>query len=497
MAITCGFFDSVNGDRTYDAEQMSSYFDGLISNGVYENIGERFAVTSANNGMNINVGSGRAIIQSHWVQNDATVVLTLDPSDVQLRRIDAVVLRLDLTNREIVLTIKKGTAASSAPPIPPITQTETIYEIYLALVYVAKGATQPTSITDLRPSSYCGWVTGLIEQVDTSDLFTQWQAAYENQFAAFDAYIQAKQAAFDSWFSALTKTLNVNTAITKYQNVVTVTRDTFYAIIGIEEFESDSDVLFVYLNGVFLAEGQDYELDSSGTAIQSATRTFKAGSELTFVVLKNVIGKDVATAGAGQLTAVLGGTPPSPAGYATEAGFVYKGTAASSAQFTIPLVGRFRLMVIALNSEASTFELNLAVQVNGSAVETEAVAYNEYSGSGTNSRNYRIISYSADFSAGDTVQIDLTERSGYTSFVYALLDETYPFGNLVQTVSTADATASGSYSADAIALYGTFDGSAGGTVQIADAAADTTVTTDNPGTNYKSAYIFWFEKEES
>ena len=200
---------------------------------------------------------------------------------------------------------------------------------------------------------------------------------------------------------------------------------------------------------------------------------------------------------AGQLTAIFGGTPPSPAGYATELGIVCKGTAASSAQFTVPLAGHFKLMVIALNSEASTFALDLAVQVNGSAVETEAVAYNAYSGSGTNRRNYRVIAYSANFSAGDTVQIDLTERSGYTSFVYALLDETYQFGSLMQTFSTADATASGSYSADAIALCGTFDGSAGGTVQIADAAAGTTVTTDNPGTNYKSAYIFWFEKEGS
>lgn len=200
-------------------------------------------------------------------------------------------------------------------------------------------------------------------------------------------------------------------------------------------------------------------------------------------------------AAVGQLTAIFGGTPPSPAGYAVELGIVCKGTAASSAQFTVPLAGHFRLVVIALNSEASTFALNLAVQVNGSAVEVDELAYNQYQSSGTNRRNYRVIAYSADFSAGDTVKIDLTERSGYTSFVYALLDETYPFGSLMQTVTTADATASGSYSADAIALCGTFDGSAGGTVQIADAAAGTTVTTDNPGTNYKSAYIFWFEKE--
>ena len=197
----------------------------------------------------------------------------------------------------------------------------------------------------------------------------------------------------------------------------------------------------------------------------------------------------------GQLTAILGGTPPSPAGYATELGFVYKGTAASSAQFTVPLAGHFKLVVIALNSEASTYALNLAVQVNGSAAEVDELAYNQYQSSGTNRRNYRVIAYSGDFSAGDTIKIDLTERSGYTSFVYALLDETYPFGNLMQAVTTADATASGSCSADAVALCGTFDSSAGGTVQIADAAAGTTVTTDSPGTNYKSAYIFWFEKE--
>lgn len=197
----------------------------------------------------------------------------------------------------------------------------------------------------------------------------------------------------------------------------------------------------------------------------------------------------------GQLTAIFGGTPPSPAGYAAELGIVCKGTAASSAQFTVPLAGHFKLVVIALNSEASTFALNLAVQVNGSAVETKAVAYNVYNGSGTNRRNHRVVAYSADFAAGDTVQIDLTERSGYTSFVYALLDEEYPFGDLVQTVSTADATASGLYSADAIALYGIFNSSEGGTIGIADVTAGTTVTTANPGTNYKSAYIFWFEKE--
>ena len=39
MSITSGFFNSVNGDRTYNADQMSTYFKGLIGSGVYENVG--------------------------------------------------------------------------------------------------------------------------------------------------------------------------------------------------------------------------------------------------------------------------------------------------------------------------------------------------------------------------------------------------------------------------------------------------------------------------
>lgn len=299
MAITSGFFDSVSGDRTYDADQMSTYFEGLISDGVYENVGDRFAVTTANNGMNINVGSGRAIIQSHWVKNDATTVLTLDPADVQLNRVDAIVLRLDTSAREISLTVKKGTAVSGTPTMPTITRSGTVYELYIAAVLVNKNATQPTSITDLRPSSYCGWVTGIIQQVDTSDLFTQWQTAYQTYYdtmtAEFDAYMQSKMDAFNSWFATLTGQLKVETNITKFQNIVKLTTMDVvmsWAEIGIEEFDADTDVLLVFVNGVFFGEGNEYTISANGKMIDF-NQKMAIGDEVTFVVLKNVIGGTV------------------------------------------------------------------------------------------------------------------------------------------------------------------------------------------------------------
>ena len=35
MAFQCGFFNSINGDRKYNAEQMNNPFSKIISNGVF------------------------------------------------------------------------------------------------------------------------------------------------------------------------------------------------------------------------------------------------------------------------------------------------------------------------------------------------------------------------------------------------------------------------------------------------------------------------------
>ena len=34
MSLTSGFYNSLDGDRTYNAEQMSELFDGIINDGI-------------------------------------------------------------------------------------------------------------------------------------------------------------------------------------------------------------------------------------------------------------------------------------------------------------------------------------------------------------------------------------------------------------------------------------------------------------------------------
>ena len=317
MGITSGFFNSISGDRTYNADQITTYFEGLVSDGVYENIGDRFRVTTANS-MAVNIGSGRALLRSRWVKNDAVLTMSIDAADVQFARYDAVVLRLDLTEsgRDINVAVIKGTPAPY-PQVPNLTRTDDVYELLLAAVHVRKNANMilQSDIADMRSSSQCGWVTGLIDQVDTSDLFAQWQTAYSDYYAqstaAFDSYLAEKTAAFNAWFDSLTATLNVDTSITKYQNSISVIGYTTEIAIGIEQYNADSDVLMVYSNGVLMIEDDDYTI---GTNSITLARPLDGDNIVTFIVLKNNIGRSVIIAG--EAVSICYGTANGISGHA-------------------------------------------------------------------------------------------------------------------------------------------------------------------------------------
>jgi hypothetical protein len=157
MAVTYGFFNSVNGDRKYNAEQMSEYFRGIINEGVYQHLDGGLAVT-AGTGLAVNVAAGRAIIQNRWIQNSAAMPLTIAAASETYARKDAVVIRLNWSSRAISIAVKTGTPAAS-PVAPSMTRSSTTYEMALAYVNVAANATSVT-VTDKRSdSTVCGWVT--------------------------------------------------------------------------------------------------------------------------------------------------------------------------------------------------------------------------------------------------------------------------------------------------------------------------------------------------
>lgn len=157
MAITSGYFNSVNGDRKYNADQMSEYFEGIINEGVCQHIDGGLAVT-AGTGLSVNVAAGKAFIGKKWIRNDASLTLTISAASASYARIDAVVLRRNNTTRTCQIVVKSGTPAAS-PAAPTMTRNSTTYEMALAYVNVAANATSVT-VTDKRAdTTVCGWAT--------------------------------------------------------------------------------------------------------------------------------------------------------------------------------------------------------------------------------------------------------------------------------------------------------------------------------------------------
>lgn len=300
MAVTSGFFNSVDGDRKYNAEQMSSYFDGLVSDGVFENVGQALRVT-ANTGMTISVGTGRALIDCHWLKNDAVLNITLDPASIQNTRYDYIVVKLDTS-----VAVRSMTIEVISDSIP--SATAEVQYLILARVVVRANTTSITqsSIQDYRGTRDCPYVTGLIQQVNTSTLFSQWQAAFEELYEAkqkeYEDWLSAKKTDYDSWYSTLTQDLTVDTRVVKYQHTVIAGTGGSTYLIPISQYDRDKDILFVLHEHTPLIEAVDYTVEaSSNVTYPSQVRwiTYKGdndivGKRLTFIVLKSQLGSSSA-----------------------------------------------------------------------------------------------------------------------------------------------------------------------------------------------------------
>jgi hypothetical protein len=181
MTYTSGFFNSVNHDRTYDADAFGSMFDGVINDGVFRTWGDGMVVTAVG-GMTVAVGTGRAWFDHTWTVVTADERLTLATSSPSMPRIDAVVLRVDKSTsvRRNRIYIKQG-QASGSPSRPQLENTTTVREYVLADIRVNNGA---TAISQSNITNQIGRDTPFAELVnntfDSVNLIKQWESQFQD-----------------------------------------------------------------------------------------------------------------------------------------------------------------------------------------------------------------------------------------------------------------------------------------------------------------------------
>ena len=366
MALKFGFFNSVNGDRKYNADDISNYFLKLISNGVFATPSNAMQV-QASAGMTVNVSAGWAFINCKWLENTAEYPLTLDAADVVLNRIDRIVLRLSESPRTMGIYIKKGIPASTPTP-PELSRTKgTIWELSLAKIRINAGVTEITQamITDERADAdLCGWVTGLIDQIDTTNLFAQFTNAFNN------------------WFSEIKDEVQSTTILRQYTSrYVTLSENEDNIPIGIPQYVENLDTINVFVNGMRLKKGTDYIINDTDIVLTTALSV--VGTPVDIEIFKSIDG--------------------------------------DSATSVISLVYQLQLIVNDINSRLGglTFRKMTAAQYAALTTKNANTVYFVIGDSG-------ITIYVGDISANQTVQtygISTAHANGTNSSVYGVAEE--------------------------------------------------------------------------
>lgn len=197
MAVTYGFYNSLNKDRVYNAEQMSAIFDGVITDGVFASIADHM-MPIAGTGLQVIVKPGKCWFNHTWTLNDAELPLTIATADVSLTRIDAIVVEINsaASTRANTIKVVKGTPSAN-PAKPALTNTETLHQYALGYIKVTPGMTSVTAdkIEVNVGKTGCPFVTSVLQQTDITDLFNQWNAEFNTWFANVQSQLSGNVAA--------------------------------------------------------------------------------------------------------------------------------------------------------------------------------------------------------------------------------------------------------------------------------------------------------------
>lgn len=207
-----------------EAKDMGTYL-ATRTRGVFSSDGN-LAVTPGESGLSVSVSPGLAWLKwsDYWgtaALQEQALTLALDTADGALKRIDAIVCRLDKVNNRAEIVVKKG-APSSAPIVVPPVRDANYDELYIATVLIGAGviSISASAITDQRLNEeYCGLMRDGVTGIPTASLQAQAQQILTELADALNAQIVRQSAEFDAWFEDLKGKLGEDPATALQQQV--------------------------------------------------------------------------------------------------------------------------------------------------------------------------------------------------------------------------------------------------------------------------------------
>lgn len=282
MAEKSGFYPSnveLGIINEYSGYEFGKILNHVITDGVFatpSGTPSNYLQVVASTGLVVNVLPGAGRFLGQWYESDSNITFVLD-GETSRNRIDLIVVEANKSPDVLRTSIKviKGTP-SAVPVAPDVIDSDVIKQYPLAKISITANVATITqsAIEDLRGIAPTLWVTGLIQQLDTSTLWTQWSTA------------------FAEWFDNVKETLVTSTLMRKYTgyNYSTTENQTTFEV-PIQQYNSVLDILQVHIEGRILREGVDYV--KNGTTGITLTLGLPVVNTLVYYeVFKSVDGSD-------------------------------------------------------------------------------------------------------------------------------------------------------------------------------------------------------------
>lgn len=154
--IRCGFFNSVNNDRKYNAEDMGRLFEGVISDGIFSTIEPKFKVEAVPETMDLLVNNGKAWFHERYFEIYDPVTVSIRPTDIN-PRIDAICICINTNDSVRAGSIEVVEGRTSKPSMPV---EDGVY--YIPIAWITIGPNDTVS-TDLDIESNVGNATDPVE----------------------------------------------------------------------------------------------------------------------------------------------------------------------------------------------------------------------------------------------------------------------------------------------------------------------------------------------
>lgn len=251
----------------YEAKDMGTYL-ATRTRGVFSSDGN-LAVTPGESGLSVSVSPGLAWLKwsDYWgtaALQEQALTLDLDTADGALKRIDAIVCRLDKVNNRAEIVVKKGAPSSASIVVPPVRDAN-YDELYIATVLIGAGviSISASAITDQRLNEeYCGLMRDGVTGIPTASLHAQAQQILTELTDALNAQIVRQSAEFDAWFEELKGKLGEDPATALQQQVDNLNA----AVVGDAFQASDTPVSIAYAGAQRIASITAYgENEQGGT----------------------------------------------------------------------------------------------------------------------------------------------------------------------------------------------------------------------------------------